>query len=51
MSIVLFDKVCLYDTLKDETTIYGQYNKNLNTKFNSVLIDNNVVEFVISKSK
>jgi len=51
MSIVLFNKVCLYDTLKDKTTIYGQYNTNLKTIFNSVLIDNIVVEFDISKSK
>jgi len=34
MSLLLFSKVCLYDLTKNETIIYGQYNK----KFNSINI-------------
>ncbi len=46
MSIILFNKVCLYDSLKDETTIYGQYN----IHFHSVFVDN-LSEFVICKDR
>jgi hypothetical protein len=47
MSIVLFDKVCLYNTLKDETIIYGQYT----IKFNCVLIDDVIGEVVFKESR
>jgi deoxyadenosine/deoxycytidine kinase len=47
MSILLFDKVCLFDSFKNETTIYGQYNK----KFDSIFIDNIIFELVFCKDR
>ena len=47
MSILLFDKVCLYDSLKNETIIYGQYN----TQIISVSIDNNIFELVFCRDR
>lgn len=47
MSIKLFDKVCLYDSLKNETIIYGQYD----TKFESIFIDDIIYELVFCKTK
>jgi len=41
MEILLFNKVCLYDSLLDETTIYGQYNN----PFDSIQIQH--IEFTL----
>lgn len=30
MSLILFNKVCLYDSDTDETSLYGEYNNNMN---------------------
>jgi hypothetical protein len=47
MIIQLFDKVCLYDTLKNETIIYGQYIR----QFNTALIDNVQYELVFCNNR
>jgi hypothetical protein len=47
MSVILFNKVCLYNTLKDETTMYGQYKVN----FDYILINNEIFNLVICKNR
>lgn len=46
-NILLFNKVCLYDALKDETTIYGQYK----TKFDSIIVENATFNLVFFDSR
>lgn len=46
-TVLLFDKVCLYDIVKDETTIYGQYK----AKFDSILIENTKSEIVFCNNR
>jgi len=43
MDVVLFNKVCLYDTYKNETIVYGQYKK----QFNRINIDRNISSTVV----
>jgi hypothetical protein len=45
--IILFSKVCLYDPLKEETTIYGQYK----IKFDSIVIENITFNLVFCDSR
>jgi len=46
-SVQVLDKVCLYNTINDETTLYGHSC----TKFNTVLVNNNVVPCVLNTGK
>ena len=36
MNIILFEKLCLYDSINDQTILYGQYNM----KFTNIYIQN-----------
>lgn len=47
MDIILFDKICLYDEYKNETTIYGQYNNSLNR----IIIDQLEYELVFCNDR
>jgi hypothetical protein len=47
MSILLFDKVCLYDNEKNETIIYGQYTPYVFTHIN---INTNIFESIVFNS-
>jgi hypothetical protein len=45
--IKLFDRACLYDRLKDETILYGQFN----VVFNKIQIENTTGELVLCNSR
>lgn len=47
MPIMLFNKVCLHDALKDETTIFGQYN----TYFDCVMINDVIFNLVFCNNR
>ena len=40
-TIILFDKVCLYDKTKNETILYGQHKTNINIQIKNIFIKNN----------
>ena len=47
MSIILFDKVCIYDNITCRTIIYGQYNKSFDTI--EIKNANNDIEYTVNR--
>ena len=47
MSIILFDKACLYDVHKNKTTLYGHYTK----QFHNIWIEDSTYNLVFCNDR